>query len=76
MSSPDLLLNDRVRIGSRRADCWDKTDAFVTGDEWQRRLNGPITVSCMQVGMANARRLDIDEDLTRARRGHLDLLDA
>src|SRR5262245_36087165 len=60
---------------------WISTDgrhdacAFVTGDERQRRLDRPIAVCGMQVGVAAAARKDLDEDLAGGRCRNRDLLD-
>jgi len=42
----------------------DKADAFVARDEWRFRLDRPITVGRVQVGVTNTRRHDLDENAT------------
>ena len=40
------------------------TDPFMSGNEGQRWLDGPVAISGMQVGMADARRLHVHQDIT------------
>ena len=56
-------------FGHALADRLDDSDAFVTGDERELRLHGPIAVSRMDVGVAEAGCLDPHDDLARAGHG-------
>ena len=57
------------------ADGGDKSDAFVSRDERQRWLDGPVSVSRMQVGMADAGGDHLDEHLAGRHLGYRNLLD-
>ena len=46
------------------ADTDDIADTFVAGNEGQCRLDWPVAVSRMQIGVTYAGRLDVDENLT------------
>jgi len=59
--------------GSERLD---DSDALVARDQWQRRLDRPVAVRCVDVGVAEAAGLDPDEHLAVARLGPGDVLDA
>ncbi len=52
------------------------TDAFVTWDERQGRLDRPISLGRMQVGVADAGGGDLHQDLAGAGHRHLDFLEA
>ena len=52
--------------GDVRPDRRDQTDALVAGDERRRRLDGPVTARCVQVGMADPAGLGPDQDLARS----------
>lgn len=52
----------------------DNASAFVTADEWQLGLQRPVAVQNVQVSVAYARELDVDQDLVRAGLLHGDLL--
>ena len=62
-----------LHIGDTLADGRDVSHALVTGDERRLRLDRPVPLGGVQVGMAHARRLD--RDLYHARfdlgNGHL-----
>lgn len=57
----DLDIRDQIAAG------YYDTGAFVASD--QRKLGGkrPVTIDGMEIGMADARVLDIDEDFIGAR---------
>ena len=57
------------------AELLDDADALVAGDEGRRRLDRPVAVRRMDVGVAETRRLDPDEDVARAGNRRLDLLE-
>ena len=48
------------------ADLLDDPDALVTGDERRGRLDRPVAVGGVDVGVAQACGLDLDQDLARA----------
>jgi hypothetical protein len=48
----------------------DETHTFVAGNEWQRRLDGPIAVGSVQVRVTHAGRLDAYQNLSRPWRGY------
>ena len=69
---------DPVALLDRRdagADGRDGADALVAGNEGRRGLHRPVAVGGVQVGVAHARGLDLDQDLARARLGYRHLLD-
>ena len=49
--------------GDAGADRLDDADALVAGDERRRRLDRPVAVGGVDVGVAQAARLDADQDL-------------
>lgn len=57
------------------ADSLHDAYAFVAGDERQLGFHGPVTVSGVDVGVAQARSLYPDDDLTVTRLGLGNLLD-
>jgi hypothetical protein len=52
----------------------DKADAFVARDEWRFRLDRPITVGRVQVGVTDTGRHELDENATWKNFGHRDFL--
>ena len=50
-------------LGDAGAELDDDADALVAGDERRRRLDRPVAVGGVDVGVAQARRLDLDADL-------------
>ena len=66
-----FLQADDVRAARR-----DDPDAFMAGDKRQRRLCRPIAVGGMQVGVTDAARNDLDQNLARPRGGNRNFLDA
>ena len=59
-----------------RAHGGDDSDAFMTGNKRERRLGRPIAVGGMQVGMADAARNHLDQDLALPRGGNGNFLDS
>ena len=59
-----------------RAARRDDPDTFMAGDKRQRRLCRPIAVGGMQVGVTDAARNDLDQNLARPRGGNRNFLDA
>jgi hypothetical protein len=59
-----------------RADRGDISNTFMSRDERQCGFDGPIAVGRVQIGMADARRLDVDENVTGAGLWNGDFLDA
>ena len=57
------------------AELLDDSDALVAGYEGRRRLHRPVAVRRVDVGVAEAGRLDPDEDLALAGNRSLDLLE-
>ena len=57
------------------AELLDDADALVAGHEGRRRLDRPVAVRRVDVGVAEAGRLDPDEDLALAGNRRLDLLE-
>jgi hypothetical protein len=57
------------------AERLDDADALMAGDERQRGLDRPLAAGGMDVGVAQAGRLDPDQDLLVARGGRGDVLD-
>lgn len=53
----------------------EKADALVAGNERRCRLDRPIAVGRMDVGMANAARGDADQDLAGTNLGNGDFAD-
>ena len=49
------------------ADRDDVADALVAGDERRLRLDRPVALGGVQVGVADAARRDLDQDLARRR---------
>ncbi len=58
------------------AELLDDPDTFVAWDERRRRLHGPIAVRCMDVGVAEAGRLDPHPNLPGLERAARNVLDA
>ena len=58
------------------ADLLDDPDTFVTGNERRGGLDRPVTVGGVDVGVTQARGLDLDQDLAGAGDGLRHLLDA
>src|ERR1039458_2496045 len=56
-------------------DLRDDADALVTGDERRRGLDRPVAVRGVDVGVAEATRLDLHAHLSRTELRHRDLLD-
>jgi hypothetical protein len=65
-----FLQADHARAARR-----DDPDTFMPGDKWQRRLCRPIALGGMQVGVTDAARNNLDQDLARSRRRYGNLLD-
>ena len=61
--------------GHPGADGLDQADALVAGDEGRGGLHGPVAVGGVDVRVAEARRLDPDDDLARAGDGDRDLFE-
>ena len=59
----DLVRDDAV------AELLDDPDALMTGDERCRRFDRPVAAGGVDVGVADAGRLDPDQDLAGARCG-------
>jgi len=55
-----------LHVPHARADGDDVAHALMTRDKRWRRLDRPVAVCGVEVGVANARRGDLDEDLSRA----------
>ena len=64
-----------LHVPHAAADGRDIAHAFMARNEGQGRLDGPVSVGCMQIGMTDARRLDIDQNLARPDFGNRDFLD-
>ena len=58
-----------------RAHAGDETDALVARDEGRCRLDRPVALGGVQIGVANARGVDRHLDLARAGLGHRHLVD-
>ena len=61
-------------ILDERADSYDDTGTFVATDKGHLGGKRPVTVHGVEIGVADARVLDVDEDLIRAGLGNRDLL--
>jgi hypothetical protein len=57
------------------SDRGDDADALVSRHERRGRLHRPVAVGRVDVGVAESRRLDVDDDLTGTRGGDRPLLD-
>jgi hypothetical protein len=62
-------------VAHARADGDDMSDTLVPRDERRLRLDGPIAIDCMQIGVAHAGRSNLDKDLAHPRRRHRNLFD-
>ncbi|GAA3525874.1 hypothetical protein GCM10022263_13280 [Nocardioides daeguensis] len=62
-------------LGDAGTDGGDDADALVAGDEGRSRLDGPVAVGGVDVGVAQAARLHPYDDLPGARLGQGALLD-
>ena len=62
-------------LGHAPAELAHDADALVAGDERRSRLHRPVAVRGVDVGMAEARRLHLDQDLPRIEGGARDLVD-
>ena len=65
-----------LQIGDTRAERNDGAVTLVAGDEWRLRLDGPITMRGMQIGVAHAGGLQLDQYLAGSGAGQFDLADA
>ncbi len=63
-------------LGDTLADGGDDADAFVPGDERRSRLDRPVAVGGMDVGVAEPGRLEPDDDLSGAGGGDGPVFDA
>ena len=63
-------------LGLTRAELDDDPDALVPGHERRRRLDRPVAVRRVDVGVAETRRLDPHPHLAGGELGRRDLLDA
>jgi hypothetical protein len=61
--------------GHVAADPFDDAHTFMAWDEGQRWLDGPVAAGGMDVRVAQAGRLDPDEELVSTGFGHRDVLD-
>ena len=66
---------DLDSVAVARTDALDDPDPLVAWDERRRRLDRPVALGGMDVGVAQPTGLDPDEDLLRARLGHGTVLD-
>lgn len=64
-----------LHSGHSAAHRGDVADAFVTGNERQRRLHRPVALGGMQVGVADAGGFDLHQYLPGAGQRNLDFLD-
>ena len=64
-----------LEVGHPGADRRDDSRAFVTGDEGQARLDGPVAIFGVNIGMTHAARHDLDQDLAGFRDGDRDVFD-
>jgi hypothetical protein len=62
--SDGITFTEMRDAGTKRGD---EAGAFVSGNEWQRWLDRPVPIGGMQVRMADAAGLDLDEHLTGTR---------
>ena len=62
-------------LGHSYPELLDDPDALVSGHEWRRRLDRPVAVRRVDVGVTKTGRLDPNPDLTRLERESSDLLD-
>jgi len=51
----------------------DQADRFMAGNKRKRGLQGPVPVSSMEIGVADAARLRLDHDLSNSRSGYVPL---
>ena len=51
--------------GDSRSNGRNQADGFVAGNKRKRGLQRPISVSRVEIGVANAARLRLDNDLAR-----------
>lgn len=63
-----------LNVGDELTALDDNTGTLVATDEGQLDGEGPVAHHGVQVGVADTRELDVDEDLIRTRLGHGDLL--
>ncbi|MPN14723.1 hypothetical protein SDC9_162050 [bioreactor metagenome] len=61
--------------GNARSHLGDIANAFMAGDERQRRLDRPVAIGGVQIGMANAGGFDLDQNPARRNLGNGHLLD-
>jgi hypothetical protein len=61
--------------GDASSERCDVADALVTGNEGQSGFDRPIAVGRVQIGVTDAARYDLNQNLSSARRGNGDLLD-
>jgi hypothetical protein len=65
----DVLVGDEGSLGH------DHTSALMASDEWVRLgRERPIAILGVEIGVADTRVLDVDQDLIGAGLGHRDLL--
>ena len=58
-----------LSVGDAGAERGDDAGALMAGNERRRRLDRPVAVGGMQIGVADAAGDDLDQDFARARRG-------
>jgi len=63
-SDPVALLHD----GHARSNGCDQADGLMAGNEGERGLRRPVAMRGMEIGVAYAARLGLDQDLSRAGR--------
>jgi hypothetical protein len=54
--------------------CYDDTSTFVSTHQWELCWQGPVTVDSVEISVANARVLDVDENFIWAGLCNWDLL--
>ena len=59
--------------GDSRSDSGDQADRFMAGNERKGRLERPIAVSRVEIGVANAARFRLHHDLSNSRCGDVPL---
>jgi hypothetical protein len=55
-------------MGDTRAKRNDNARSFMSGSKWRSWLDGPITISCVEVGMTNPACDDLYQDFAWLRR--------
>jgi hypothetical protein len=61
-------------IGNEFTSCNHNTGTFVTTDKGKLGWDGPVTINGMEIGVADTRVFNVDEDFLRARLCNWDLL--